>query len=506
MAGTHYQVGKNGAFPAYDFTENPNRYFFRDFFVPCFITHAQRHKPQHELHLRNPTSVQIRRGNRFLLILLYNQKEVKIKQNTSRRGHLEKSGNKWEFDAWNDLIRAAGFRAAAVAFLKEQLTAARDRHKLKNTIKRLRKYEPDLEIVKHLLKNHHWKNTVKKIIEHLPHTNADPEVLFVFRGGGNVPTVPAADGKKIYFGSGQTLYAIDAVSGQVSWRKRNPQKSWYPVFLGNKTLYASSGKNMFAIEKRSGRILWTFRSDKHLTAPLCCNSLVFAGTLEGTLYALDCQSGKKLWTFNAARRIDVATGTWKDIVPAVSEEGVAYGIRSTDGECTWHFRAPGKIGSLPAVGEGLVVFGTENHKICALLANSGQLFWEFTTKGRVYATPCISDNIVYCGSRDRHLYALDAETGKEVWRFKALGYVSSPTIQGKMVYFSTPGRIYSVSAEDHKMRWCFPLGFPVATPPVLHGRFLYTGTVEGQMLCLRLTENLNEQTAAIVLKKFLKDY
>ncbi len=405
---------------------------------------------------------------------------------------------------WRKQVQAIGFRGAVIALLKEHVATIENIEKLRTTIKRLRKYEPDLEIIQQLLRNKHWKHDVEGIIERLPHTNAEPEVLFVFRGGGNVPTIPATDGKKVYFSSGQTLYSDDAITGQVSWRKKHPQKTWQQVLLKNHILYAASGKILYALDKTSGRLLWKFQSTKDLTSPFCSKDHVFIGSYQGTLYALNSQDGQKCWTFNVSKRIDVGNSTWHGLVFAASEQGTVYGIRISDGECVWNFSVSSRIGSIPSVKYGLVVFGAEDYKIYALLANSGQLYWEFMTGGKVHATPHIAGDVVYCGSRDRHLYAIDIEAGKEFWRFKALGYVSSPTVSGNMAYFSTPGRIYAVSTKGHKMRWCFPLGFPVATAPVVEGRKLYTGTVEGQLICIKLEEKLTEQTAARVLKRFME--
>lgn len=416
---------------------------------------------------------------------------------------MEKPAEELRLDNWRKQVQTIGFRGAVIALLKDHVSTIEDRNKLKTTIKRLRKYEPDLEIIRELLKNPHWKSTVEDIIDNLPHTNAEPEILFVFRGGGNVPTIPAMDEKKVYFSSGDTLYAIDGVTGQVAWRKKNPHKTWYPVFLEGEALYATSGKTLVALNKNTGNVLWVFRSEKHLTAPFSSNGQVYVGSHEGTLFSLNSRTGQRLWSFNVPKRIDIGNDSWNDLVFAVSEEGIVYGIRTNDGECLWQFRISSKVGSIPAVKDGLVVFGAEDHKIYALLANSGQLLWEFTSGGKVYATPCIYDDVVYCGSRDRHLYALDIDTGEEIWRIRTLGYVSSPAVSGGMVYFSAQGRIYSVNAESYKMRWCFPLGFSVATPPVIKGRRLYTGTQGGQMLCLRLIERLTEHTAARVIKEFL---
>lgn len=72
-----------------------------------------------------------------------------------------------------------------------------------------------------------------------------------------------------------------------------------------------------------------------------------------------------------------------------------------------------------------------------------------------------------------------------------------------MVYFSVQGRVYGISVADHKMRWCFPLGFPLVTSPVAGQRWIYVGTLEGHQVCLKLKTELDEQDSTQVLKEFL---
>ncbi|MGD9036941.1 MAG: PQQ-binding-like beta-propeller repeat protein, partial [Syntrophobacterales bacterium] len=240
-----------------------------------------------------------------------------------------------------------------------------------------------------------------------------------------------------------------------------------------------------------------------LTSPFAHNNRVFVGSEEGTLYSLDVEHGSRLWTFNVARPISVASGVWQNKIFAASKDHSLYAINMDDGECLWHFTTGAKIYGTPHVSEGAVYLTSADHKIYALFAASGQVLWSFTTGGEVHSSPFEADGLVYVSSRDRHLYVLDAEDGKELWRYKTMGYPSSPTACRGMVYFSVQGRVYGISVADRKMRWCFPLGFPMATSPVAGPKRIYVGTLEGQLVCLKLKTELDEQGSTQVLKEFL---
>jgi outer membrane protein assembly factor BamB len=203
------------------------------------------------------------------------------------------------------------------------------------------------------------------------------------------------------------------------------------------------------------------------------------------------------------RKVFVARGVWQNRIFAASEDHSLYAINMDDGERLWHFTTGGKIYGFPRVGEGVVYLTSADHKVYALLANSGRPLWSFTTGGEIHTSALEKDDKVYVGSRDKHFYAVNAEDGNELWRHRMLGYPSSPTATQEMLYLSAQGRVYGFSVAERKMRWCFPLGFSVATSPLFCQRRIYVGTLEGQLVCLKLRSRFDEQKATKVLKLFV---
>ena len=404
---------------------------------------------------------------------------------------------------WEAQVKAVGFRETAIGFLRDQLYREYDKTRVDNLIRRLGKYEPQQEIVKLLCQNPAWRQRAEELVLELPELTADPQTHFVFKGAGNVPKVPALGENRLYFGCGEHFYGLDAEKGKIIWQLQNPGKRWSTAYLSEKSLYVSSAGRLHSLSQEDGSEQWCFEVNKGLTSPFSHHNRVFVGSEEGTLYALDVEQGSRLWTFNVARPISVASGVWQNKIFAASKDHCLYAINMDDGECLWHFTTGAKIYGTPLVSEGVVYLTSADYKIYALFAASGQVFWSFTTGGEVHSSPFEDDGLVYVSSRDKHLYVLDAEDGKELWRYKTLGYPSSPTACRGMVYFSVQGRVYAISVADHKMRWCFPLGFPMATSPVAGPKRIYVGTLEGQLFCLKLRTELDEQGSTQVLKEFL---
>ena len=406
-------------------------------------------------------------------------------------------------EKWEAQVRAVGFHEAAIGFLRERLYREYEKKRADSLIRRLSKYEPQQEIVKLLCHNPAWRQRAEELILELPEVTADPQVHFVFKGGGNVPKVPVLGENRLYFGCGDTFYGLDAETGEIVWNLKGGGKNWSVAHLWENSLYVSSAGRLLALSPEDGREQWHFTVDKGLGSPYGCEDRVFVGSEEGTLYAVDAQKGERLWTFNVVKAISLAAGVWQNKVYAASKDHSVYALNMDDGECLWHFTTGAKIYGTPYVSDGVVYLTSGDHKVYALFAASGQVLWSFTTGGEVHSSPFEDDGLVYVSSRDRNLYVLDAEDGKELWRYKTLGYPSSPTACRGMVYFSVQGRVYGIGVADHKMRWCFPLGFPLATSLVAGQKRIYVGTLEGQLVCLKLKTELDEQGSTRVLKEFL---
>lgn len=404
---------------------------------------------------------------------------------------------------WQTQVKTVGFRETAIGLLRDRLYREYEKSRVDGLIRRLSKYEPQQEIVKLLCRNPAWRQRAEELIRELPELTADPEIHFVFKGAGNVPKVPVLEENRLYFGCGDTFYSLDAQTGELIWNLQARGKNWSVAHFSENSLYVSSPGRLHAIAPEDGSERWCFKVDKALSAPYSLQGRVFVGSEEGTLYAVDAERGKRLWTFNVVKAISVASGASQNKIFAGSKDHSLYAIHMDDGECLWHFTTGAKIYGTPFVKEGVVYLTSADHKVYALLAASGQVLWSFTTENEIHASPFENDGLVYVSSRDRHLYVLDAKDGKELWRYKTFGYPSSATACRGMVYFSVQGRVYGVSIADHKMRWCYPLGFSVATAPVAGQKRIYVGTLEGKLLCLKLLTQLDEQGATQVLKEFL---
>ncbi len=404
--------------------------------------------------------------------------------------------------AWARQVAQRGFRETGVAFLRDRLREEPDKVHMERLIRRLKKYVPQRDIVATLRQNPAWRDSLDRLVSQAPHVTGDPEVHFVFHAGGPVPNVPLLADGRLYFGCGEQFYALEAETGRILWHCQKHGKSWTHPWVSGDCLFVATGGRLYALSCDTGEERWRFETNKQLTSPFATRGKVFIGSEEGTLYALDATNARRLWTFNVAQAVFIAPGVRRGKGFAASKDHTLYAVNLDDGDCVWRFTTGGKIWAPPLVSHDMVYLTSADHKVYALRADRGHLLWSFATDGEVHTSPYEKNGVVYVGSKDRQVYGLSARNGRELWRSTFFGYPSSLTAASGMVYVAAQGRLYGFSVPDHKRRWCFPLGFSLATTPAVDQDRIYVGTLRGQMLCLKVKTYLEEEGARQVLKRF----
>ncbi|MFP3868778.1 MAG: PQQ-binding-like beta-propeller repeat protein [Desulfobacteraceae bacterium] len=409
-----------------------------------------------------------------------------------------------EQNIWQARLAQAGFRGAAIAYLRDRLRQEHRTGRLEGLISRLRKYDSHVEIVKLLKENPVCQERLEQNVGELPEVSRNPQDHFVFQAEGNIAQTPILGADRLFFGSGSSFYALNAETGAIVWQRRSSRKTWSPAWLSKESLFVCNDGRLLALSPEDGREQWRFQTQKRLTAPFAHRSQVLAGSEEGTLYALDAKNGSRLWTFNVAQSISVAAGICQNRILAASKDHSLYAVDREEGECAWHFTTGGQIRAVPGIFGDIVYLPSADHQVYALHASRGRLLWSFKTKGEVHTSPLRIDDRVYVGSRDRCLYALHAEDGTEIWSRQMFGYPSSAIASGGMLYLTAQGRVYAFSLTDQRLRWCFPLGASFATAPVMGNSRIYVGTLQARMVCLKFTSYLEEQAATQVLERWLE--
>jgi polyvinyl alcohol dehydrogenase (cytochrome) len=250
----------------------------------------------------------------------------------------------------------------------------------------------------------------------------------------------------VYFGGGKTLYALDAITGDLEWsHELNPE--------GADPDTTEIESSPVVVDGPGGRPVVIFGYDVHNTAGL-----------QAGVRAVDAETGELVWDFDPDEGAE-PTGcvdVWSS--PSVDEERRL--VFAGSGNCT---TSP----------EG---WGTYTEAIFAVDLDTGEPQWsyqphepnnddlDFAGAPNLYTAD--GQDLVGLGNKDGHYYAVDRETGEEVWDAEA----TEPGLNRPGSNFSTGGFIGPTAVADGTIVG----GTAVGPCPCLHAIDAATGEIRWQ--------------------------
>lgn len=311
---------------------------------------------------------------------------------------------------------------------------------------------------------------------------SEPSIVWKAKTGGQVISSPTVSDGVVYIGSSDhTLYALDAVSGEIKWTyKTGGSINSTPLVSNGKVMFLSYDGNFHALDQTSGELSWKFKTggekifevkdyyngsfkpdfwDFYLSSAIANDGLVYFGSSDENLYALDINSGKKMWSY----------------------------------------KTEGSIHSSPAISDNTLVVGSWDSGIYALDAATGEKNWSYTT-GRdtanyiwlgVQASPSISNGIVYVGSRDAKFYAINLKTGEPVWikeEFDGSWMPSSAALGEKNMYTGSSDSFsfFSINKETGNINYKTRTNAYTFSSPAIDSQMAYIGSANGRLFGIEL--------------------
>jgi polyvinyl alcohol dehydrogenase (cytochrome) len=288
--------------------------------------------------------------------------------------------------------------------------------------------------------------------------------------GGIITSSAAVVGDTVYFGGGRTLYALNARTGSLRWKR---------IICGN-----PDDPNCLVDQSDGLRIF---------SSPAVYGGLVYVGTTadgqqgyRGAFYAIDARTGKEQWHFE----VDPVLGANGN--PILNKNGLPAAGRN---------RGCGGVWSSASIDaeDSLVIFGTSdcNNRpllpyhiaVLALESDSGRLRWAFTPHARD-SRPCDFDfgataNLAdrrhaAIGGKDGTFYLLDLPHGAADWATKVVFGGSAGGFFGGAAFDGN--RFFSATAFGDFSR-CDPSSpgdLMIPQEPSMHAFDVRTGAVAWQ--------------------------
>ncbi|MFV0272171.1 MAG: PQQ-binding-like beta-propeller repeat protein [Macellibacteroides fermentans] len=269
------------------------------------------------------------------------------------------------------------------------------------------------------------------------------------------------------------LYALDANSGDLVWKKKL-QVSPLPLIEGLVTkdgiVFAGTGKGFCAIRAENGTVLWTNNSWDNgygaTSTPSLSDNILVMGTQWGVLYGNDASTGQLLWkhTQNGLRNRGASPSFYNGLLYLISNQSF-FIIEPKSGRIVVRKELPFSVDvtSTPLLTDKFILFGTAREGLVALDNETLEIKWKFRTDetlvytapyisnpaSTIEASPVLSGKTVYVGGADGTLYGIDSESGEMAWKHKTGAPVlASVAISGNSLFaVDFAGNVYCFTSS-----------------------------------------------------------
>ncbi len=337
------------------------------------------------------------------------------------------------------------------------------------------------------------KDTVKEATAK-PKVKKKPELLWSFHTNGPIgwlsQPVMNRDGKILYIGSSDgCLYTLYASSGKLMWKFQSGGPVLAaPLILADKVVLPSADGVMYALSNNEGELVWKFDAGAALlSTPVGRGGRLYVTSSDGMLSAIDSQNGSLQWQYKTGKAIVSSPQSLGDLLFITSKDHKLYALSVLNGKLCWTFDAKGPLVSTPAVSVDAVYAGSLNGSFYALEASTGNLMWEYETAAPITSRGVIVYTSIVFSSWDQRLYGCDKYDGHIVWKKPLKKPMLANLVSANgMVYVVTGSDLWCFHAQSGELEWQLPLNKQVESPVLVAADWLFTGSVEGDLLAYSL--------------------
>ncbi len=282
---------------------------------------------------------------------------------------------------------------------------------------------------------------------------ATGEVIWTYRTGYTDDAVTVKNG--LLFTASDSLWCLDALTGERIWANGDATCAASTPAVHNDAVFSCSNSSssntttVYSLNTETGAVNWTVTVSGYAASCLTVwNDMLFMPTWHGPLYAFNLSDGTEIW-----QNSDSPSGYW-DSSPVIVEsflyilgdDSKARAIDPLSGSSIWETNiTPGTyLSATPAFHNDRLYFGDQVNSFHCLDALSGSFTW--SVPGVLHGSPGIADDMVFYGEGSNYydetarVFALSCETGEVIWSYETssgpFGIVSSPSITDGVVYIA----------------------------------------------------------------------
>lgn len=253
-----------------------------------------------------------------------------------------------------------------------------------------------------------------------------------------------------------TLYAIDAATGEIRWSTVNNATSLRYSLVAGSDVYALADQQLLAFNGLDGQVRWIIDTTQRSTITTAGATVYIGEERDQQTYilrAIDIASGQERWQYqhNGEFVKHVVTDNHAFLY---DQAGHLVALSPVEGVEQWSINSP-ETGFNPVEIEDIVYVGSKTGPstgaLRALDRATGRERWRFITQGGVNTDLAVTADTLYLGSSDGYLYAIDRITGQGLWAFKTrqmIDIIGPVIVVDGTIYFQSSnegiGDIYAI--------------------------------------------------------------
>jgi len=271
------------------------------------------------------------------------------------------------------------------------------------------------------------------------------------------------------------VYCLNESDGKLIWEfeVQNPhmgaRKQFITAVIQGKRVYVGGAdKFLYCLNAIDGTLEWKLEADDWIrSSPYVDDQAIHFATISGRLYSVN-HKGKILWDMQISYHAVYADLVGKDDKLLITDSNLMLFCLNSKGKRIW-----------------------EKSILCAFTNEQGErIFTDQLSGGTFYQSkPTAADGKLVFGTPSGFLYSVNADTGEENWKFEMGGAISvGAAIANGKVYAGQQGGerfFYCLDAETGELVWkqTVPGGWVWGSATVDDG-MIYVPTVNGYAVCL----------------------
>lgn len=301
-----------------------------------------------------------------------------------------------------------------------------------------------------------------------------------------VHSSPAIVDGRVYASSLEACYAVDLETGQREWRLDTGGGFSSPAVADGVVHVGGRDGTLYAADAVTGEVRWEFfTGDPIHSGPAVVDDHVYVGGFDANLYAIDRARGEERWRYDMG---DVVPGSVTVGDRGLYSMGFDGRLHAVDfaGDRRWVFATNGEqVLGEPSVAGGVVFAGSNDARVYAIDADNGEALWRYQTRTGVGTAPTVTPDTVYVAALDGFLYALSAGRGELRWERRLGTGISSPVVVDETLYVGTrDGTVYAVDRRTGDTLWRYRTGEDVRSSPAVTDGVLAVGSADGSIHAL----------------------